>query len=150
MLYQGGWWSDGVLFSVLVKLIVVMVVLLNLRTYVNKSTDTIFLPTGPSRPGWSVCLYVCHKSCNCWLWPNGQGVCHFFCKIYWVCMVLRILNLEEHQNCMRGILAGMVICVTAGHEKFEIALCCLNRNLTFFITTYCNRCKIKHCPSFNL
>ena len=26
----------------------------------------------------------------------------FFHKIEWVCMVLRILNLEGHQNCMIG------------------------------------------------
>jgi hypothetical protein len=36
------------------------------------------------------------------------------------------------------------------HDKFKNALCCLNRNLTFFITTFCNSCKIKHCPCLDL
>ena len=47
----------------------------------------------------SVCVYVCHKSC---IVDYGQMVRVFvFChKIEKVGIVLRILNIEGHQNCM--------------------------------------------------
>ena len=40
------------------------------------------------------CPYVCMRVCNCGIFFV------FFHKIEWVCMVLRILNLEGHQNYM--------------------------------------------------
>ena len=37
---------------------------------------------------------------KCQLRPNGKRFCLFFYKTEWVSKVLRILNLEEQQNCM--------------------------------------------------
>ena len=34
----------------------------------------------------SVCIYVCHKIGNCWLWPNSQSFLGFFSSINWVGM----------------------------------------------------------------
>ena len=45
----------------------------------------------------SVCVRVCHTCCSCQF-----QVFVFFHKIYGVCIVLRILNLEGHQNCITG------------------------------------------------
>ena len=77
--------------------------------------EVYFLPTWPFGPGLSysryvrlsVCLYVTKVV----VFDNDQSIkCFFFLhKIEWVCVVLMILNLEQHEKYMIGSKGTMII-----------------------------------------
>ena len=72
----------------------------------------LFLLFSPSTALWarsvieyvamSVCMYVCMSVIKVVIVDKSQSIriIVILFKIEWVCMVLRISNLEEHQNCI--------------------------------------------------
>ena len=52
------------------------------------------------------------------IFNNGQSIIFFVVlhKIEWVCFVLRILNLEEHQNCMINAKFTTVLTTVFVHD----------------------------------
>ena len=92
--------------------------------FIIRRTVNYFHLLGPlgqvgHRVAMSVCMCVCHKSCNCQLWQNGQSFFSFFSsshKIEWVCMVVRIINLEGHQNSMIGSKVTTILTMFFFHD----------------------------------
>ena len=58
----------------------------------------------------SICVFVCpSQKLSLLIMAKWSEFLSFSFKIQWVCMVLKILNLYEHQNCMISLKVTMIL-----------------------------------------